>query len=82
MTRRMNRRDVVKGGGLAMLSAALWSCSGDQAVTGVPATAAGNPDFGPFAPEAGSLITDPARFPGTFNETVHDVEMDVGFQKG
>ncbi len=51
-----------------MLSAALWSCSGDQAVTGVPATAAGNPDFGPFAPEAGSLVTDPAAFPNAFNE--------------
>ena len=68
MARRISRRDAIKGGSLAMVSTALWSCSRDQAATGVPATASGNPDFGPFAPEAGSLITDPARFPGTFNE--------------
>ena len=68
MTRWLSRRDVIKGGGLALASAVLWSCSRDDATMSLEGSIQGEPDFGPFAPEAGRLITDPAAFPAMFNE--------------
>ena len=68
MTRRMNRRDVIKGGGLAMVSAALWSCTRDESASRSGPSVPGDPGFGPFAPEASRLVTDPAKLLDAFNE--------------
>ena len=69
MADRYSRRKVLQGGCLALSASALWSCSRSGFEATRQATDLGEADFGPYAPESGRIVTDPAAMPRTFNES-------------
>ena len=67
--RKLDRREVLKGGGFSILTAAtLWSCADPESLEMAGGADGDQGEVGPFEPEAGRLITDPSRMPKTFQE--------------
>ena len=69
MADRFGRRELLQGGCATLSAAALLSCSRSDFVNSPPPTLAGESDFGPYAPESGRIVTDPAAMPRAFNES-------------
>ncbi|MDE0362696.1 MAG: ABC transporter substrate-binding protein [Rhodospirillaceae bacterium] len=69
MADRFSRREVLQGGCAALSASALPACSRSDFATSPGAALPESADFGPYAPESGRLVTDPAAIPRTFNES-------------
>ena len=69
MADRFSRREVLKGGCAALSASALPACSRSDFATSPGAALPESADLGPYAPESGRLVTDPAAIPRTFNES-------------
>lgn len=69
MADRYSRRELLQGGCAALSATALWSCSRSGFEATSRAVALDDAHFGPYAPESGRIVTDPAAVPRTFGES-------------
>ena len=69
MADRFSRREVLQGGCAALSASALPACSRSDFATSPGTTLIESADFGPYAPESGRVVTDPAAMPRTFKES-------------
>lgn len=69
MADRYSRRELLQGGCAALSATAMWSCSRSGFEATPRAVVLDEADFGPYAPESGRIVTDPAAVPRTFGES-------------